>query len=257
MKWAEPPGPIPSWLRLADEVTENNDTKPKNWASLSEVNRAALYVKMCFLALRKLGLSHWHALEVLSNSCLETGWGSKFRAWNLGGWKINESEANFRRAQGKRALWYRAPGNKAPGATLEDYKGGDPPWCYYRAFASVDEFFELWLLRFTPKPGTVNSKHRYFKTGNAFWANKEEWFYELCVSGYKGQNTAKAPQGSVNTHKSVFRRCLIILTQSALGVTPDGAWGPMSSKALRERQAALGLPVTGLCSIEVLEKLYP
>lgn len=256
MKWTEPPEPIPAWLKQADEVTEANDTKPQGWSEMPTVRRTAVFIKTCFLALRKIGLTHWEALEVLSNSCLETGWGEKFRAWNLGGWKTNESDANFRRAQGKRALWYRAPGNKAPGATLQDYKGGDPPWCYYRGFSSVDEFFALWLVRFTPKPGTVNSKHRYFKTGNAFWAHKEEWFYELCVSGYKGENTQKAPQGSVDNHKDISHRCLIFLVQDALGVTADGAWGPRSSKALKDKQRALGLEPTGLCSLELLEKLY-
>ncbi len=257
MKWNEPPGPIPSWLKAEDEIFEGHDGKPEGWANMPNIQRSSLFVKLCFTALKKLGLSHWHAVEVLSNSCLETGWGEKFRAWNLGGWKTSASEANFQRAQGKKALWYRAPGNKAPGATLTDYKGGDPPWCYYRGFETLDQFFALWLVRFTPKPGTVNSSHRYFKTGNAFWSHKEEWFYELCVSGYKGENTAKAPQGSVDTHKVIFKRCLIFLTQDALGVTSDGAWGPRSSKALKDAQRKLGLEPTGLVSVELLERLLP
>lgn len=251
-KWNEPPEPVPSWLDPANEVTTATDTKPAAWKAMSLGELRPAFVIACYIALRNLGLTPWQAVEVLGNAVVETGWGQFFRAWNLGGWKIRKADVDVLKAKRKKALWWRAPGNKAPGATLQDYKGGDPPWCYYRGFESMEAFFAEWIPKFVPKPGTVTG--RYKKTGEAFWA-KGDWFRELCLAGYKGANTQKNPDGSVASHHQITDMALTFLCQKALGVKVDGAWGPKSEAACKAAEKAHGLPETGKPSLSLLEVL--
>lgn len=251
-KWNEPPEPVPSWLDPANEVTTATDTKPSSWKSMSLGELRPVFTIACYIALRNLGLAPWQAVEVLGNAVVETGWGQFFRAWNLGGWKIRKTDVDAMRAKGKKALWWRAPGNKAPGATLQDYKGGDPPWCYYRGFESMEAFFAEWIPKFVPKPGA--STGRYKKTGEVFWS-KGDWFRELCLAGYKGSNTQKAPDGSVASHRQIVTMALRFLCQKALGVTVDGTWGPKSIQACKDAEKAHGLPETGQPSLALLEAL--
>jgi len=253
-KWNEPPEPIPPWLDPANEVTEATDSKPICWKTMLLPELKSAFVIACYTGLRSLGLSPWQALEILGNAVVETGWGKFFRAWNLGGWKIHKADAKALKAKGQKILWWRAPGNKAPGATLKDFKGGDPPWCYYRGFESMEAFFAEWLSKFVPKPGSTTAS-RYRKTGEAFWAGKSDWFRELCLAGYKGANTQKAPDASVSTHRQITEVALVFLCQKALGVNADGLWGPKSSAACRKAEKGHELAETGKPSLKLLEAL--
>lgn len=246
-KWNEPPEPIPSWLDPTCEITSLNDNKPTSWDGMKKTALRAVFILACFKALRVLGLNHKQSLEVLGNSIVETGWGTSFRAWNLGGWKIREADVKALKAQGKKALWWRAPGNKS---------SGDPPWCYYKGFASLEEFFAAWLIKFVPKPGTVQVDNRYYKTGTAFWSDKD-WFKELCLSGYKGAVTASNPQGSITGHQQILKLSMTILCQQGLGLEFDGAWGDKSTEACKLYQKTHGLLEAGQPSLALLQSLYP
>lgn len=245
-KWNLPPEPLPSWLDPKDEITAENDTKPKEWSTLSKHEMRPLFVITCFKALRKLGLSHKQCLEVLANAVVETGWGGSFRAWNLGGWKIRKADVDAAKGKGKPLKWWRAPGNKG---------AGDPPWCYYMGFDSLSDFFSLWIDKFIPEPGTVGKSHRYYQTGVAFWTGGD-WFRELCKAGYKGEVTAAKPEGSIRAHGQIIAMATTFLCQDGLKVTVDGEWGTKSKEACKKAEKEHGLPETGNPSLELLVKLW-
>lgn len=256
MKWNEPPESPPSWLDSQNEVTSENDTRPETWRNQPSSRLQAIFVTECFIALKKIGLSNWQAIELVSNAVTETGWGKYFRAWNLGGWKIRQADIAQARSAGRTLKWWRAPGNKAPGATLTDYKGGDPPWCYYRAFDSLEDFFKAWIVRFVPSTNTTKPDHRYYKTGMAFWNRQPEWFKELCLAGYKGSNTARNPSGSCAAHEDISDKSLLLLTQHFLGgLAVDGEWGMKSVTVCRLAQKKYGLPETGRPSLALLNMM--
>jgi len=232
-KWNEPPEPAPSWLDAGFEIKES---KQDTWQLLPEKERKAEFIKLCVVALMKLGCSFEQAMEVTANSITETGWGYHFTAWNLGGVKITKPYADaYRKARNVCAKWWKAPGNKS---------SGDPPWCYYRAYPNAEEFFTEWLVRFTPKLGTVKENARYFSTGKHFWGDLTLFFEALCKSGYKGSITAANPQNSVNSHKQIVHRATTILGQRLLGLIPDGSIGPKTVEALQKFQAEKHLPLT-------------
>ena len=233
-KWNEPPEPVPSWLDPGLEVKDSNQDA---WELLPEKERKAEFVKLCMIALIKLGCTFEQAEEVTANSVTETGWGEHFTAWNLGGVKITKAYADeYKRSHGGIGpKWWKAPGNKS---------SGDPPWCYYRAYSNAEEFFKEWLVRFTPKPGTVKEDARYFSTGKNFWTNLPLFFEALCRSGYKGSVTAANPQNSVESHKQIVNRATIILGQRLLGLTPDGSVGPKTIESLQKFQTEKHLPLT-------------
>ena len=246
-KWNLPPQPLPSWLSPGLETTEGHrDMTPGDFTA------------ECVCELLDCGVSITQAIEVCANTLNETGHGRYYRANNLGGWKITP---------GVGGKWWRAPGNRAPGATwaghegatVTNLKGGDPPWCYYRAFASFGEYFKQWLKLFVPKPGTVSQRHRYYKTGVAFWSEDSAvfstWFRELCLAGYKGARTKKNPEGSIAEHRQLVAMARTRFAQKKLGVVPDGAWGPKSRAKCEEFQRLNELQVNGEITQEVLEKL--
>lgn len=245
-KWNLPPEPIPSWLDPKFEITSENDTTPHDWKTLPKPEVQPIFVLTCFQALRKLGLTHAQALEVLGNAVIETGWGTAFRAWNLGGWKINKSDVDANKAKGLPSWWWRAPGNK---------EAMDPPWCYYIGFTNIESFFSAWIGKFIPKPGTVGKTHRYQKTGMAFWTGGE-WFWELCKAGYKGPVTQKNPDDSITTHHQIIAHSIVFLAQTGLGLKADGAWGPKSVEACKKVQMQNGLPITGQADLALIEKLF-
>jgi peptidoglycan hydrolase-like protein with peptidoglycan-binding domain len=246
-KWTEPKGAPPAWLDPADEVTRDDPKMVKG-----------AFIATCVNALLAMGLSVPQAVGVTANACNETGYGRYYRANNLGGWKITKVGARAYRAEhGKGPRWWRAPGNKAPGATIDpwDMKGGDPPWCYYRAFDSIGAFLGEWVTHFVPKPGTPPPYAIYRRTGELFWRGDPEWFRLMCLAGYKGRNTQKHPDLSVAEHKIMCRSVATHWAQSRLRVVVDGAWGPKSRAACAAFQAAKGLPATGEATPETLAAL--
>jgi hypothetical protein len=243
VKWNLPPEPVPSWLDKMSEVTYN---PPK----LSKKD----FILQSLKALIALGCSIEGAFGVLANSINETGWGQSYRAFNLGGWKMYKPAA--RDAQGRPRRWWRAPGNKAPGATPDDLKGGDPPWCYYRAFDSLEEYYRAWLNVYVPKANPGDRPNgRYWRTGQQFWAG-EPWFDDLIAAGYKGENTQARPEHSLAEHASIVRTLTLYWAQYLLGVDPDGVWGPGSERACRAYQRGHALPETGYLDQPTRELLF-
>lgn len=234
MKWDLPPGPVPSWLDASMEVLAVHEPPklPRD-----------VFVLRCVDVLVELGLSLELAWTITANAIVETGWGQAYRGWNLGGWKLWKADADaYFKKHGRKIAWYRAPGNKAPGATLEDLKGGDPPWCFYRVFGSMSEFLSAWLRVFVPKPGAPKS--RYTKCGAQFWSG-QEWFDDLIAAGYKGTRTQQNPDPSMKSHAHLVADVRERWCQRELGVKPDGAWGPQSSRACVKFQYLAGLPAKG------------
>lgn len=235
MKWNEPLGPVPSFLDSTLEVTSNPPKRSRGDGVIDSIQSLLI-----------LGVPPLQALGVTANSVNESGWFEFDRGCNLGGWKIWEFSSKY--ANGASRPWFRAPGNKAPGATLTDYKGGDPPWCYYRVFPSYRHYYREWLMTFVPRvnPG-ARPNGRYWKTGQQFWAG-EPWFDDLCDAGYKGERTQNAPEGSIREHDAIITELVEYWAQYVLGVPVDGAWGKGSKAALAAFEKRCGLPETGLLS---------
>lgn len=172
--------------------------------------------------------------QIAANAIVETGWGKHRKGNNLGGWKITKHTA------GSGVGWFRARGNKAPGATIDDLKGGDPPWCYYRTFASFGAYFAAWVANFVPKNGTG----RYAKCGKQFWAG-EPWFDDLIEAGYKGENTKAHPWKSIDDLNELAEEVATYWAQREVGAQPDGAWGKLSREAAVSWGAARGVEING------------
>ena len=245
VKWNEPRGPQPSWLDLAYEVV---DPSPK----LTPVKFVIALVE----ELQRQGVPVWQAFEVAGNSLNETALGQKYKGNNLGGWKITKSGAEaFERKHGRKPRWYRAPGNRAAGATLDDLKGGDPPWCWYWVFDSAADYLAQWMARFVPRPRRSDTREalepdreqtaNYRLAGFLFWHRDPTWFVALCDAGYKGQNTDANPQPSYEGHLGLVAWAKAFYAQAKLGVKIDGDWGPKSRAACAEFQRRRGLPATG------------
>jgi len=229
-KWTGELQAPPFWLNPALEVTSANDA-PK--LSVAE------FLIQSVDALRAAGCSFDQAVNVTANAVNETGWGRYYRGWNLGGWKITKGTAN--NPDGTPRRWFRALGNKS---------SGDPQTCFYRAFGSLQEFYEAWLLQFVPKHGTG----RYKKTGEQFWAG-EEWFDDLIAAGYKGDVTRRNPRPSMAAHEKIIGSVVTYYCQRKLGVVADGKWGARSRAACMVYQADHGLPETGQLDDETIRKL--
>lgn len=252
-KWNLPPEPVPAWLDPAAEVKHDASKLPE-----SE------FIVLCTDALLRLGCSVPGALGVVANSLNETGHGRYYRAWNLGGWKITKGGAkSYREKHGSSAPWWRAPGNKAPDATPEDFKGGDPPWCYYWGFASVGDYLARWLAQFVPKPapgapsreGQKHGTADYRLAGERFWRDDPAWFAAMVAAGYKGERTRRKPDRAIAEHRELVDLAATRWAQSKLGVVADGVWGPKSRTACGEFQSHRGLPVTAEADATTLAAL--
>jgi len=229
-KWTGELAPPPFWLVPHLEVTAADDApKLPTWKFLCDSVDALI----------EAGCSFDQALEVTSNAVNETGWGRYYRAWNLGGWKITKGTSQD--PDGSPRRWFRALGNKS---------SGDPQTCFYRAFTSLKQFYEAWLLQFVPK----NGKGRYAKTGQEFWAGNP-WFDDLIAAGYKGDVTRRNPDPSIRAHAKIKGSVIVFYCQDLLKITSDGKWGPKSQEACRAYQQEHGLPVTGKLDAATIESL--
>ena len=186
---------------------------------------------MCLAHLRRAGCSWNQAFGVAANTMNEAAWGQSYLANNLGGWKITRNSA--RDPDGTPRFWSRSLGNKG---------SGDPQTCFYRAFRSYEEFFRAWLLAYVPK--NASEGHRYYRTGQLFWAEKA-WFPELINAGYKGPVTRARPQGSIREHQLIEHTLRVFAAQKIIGTVQDGAWGPASRAACAAWQHAQSLLGTG------------
>lgn len=197
-KWNEPRGVPPSWLNAACEVPASTPGAPEHGAP---------FVVASMRALIDLGCSEAQAAQVTANAVNETGWGRSYGAFNLGGWKITPGHAKAH----PNAKWWRAPGNRS---------SGDPPWCYYRAFDSLEAFYAEWLTHFVPRPDAEAPPYPgYARTGQIFWSGGA-WFAELIMVGYKGSVTRKrlvdlraahrpdSEHPSIRDHESIVRSVL-------------------------------------------------
>ncbi len=246
VKWDLPPEPIPSWLDPALEVTPQNDA-PK--PTIDEF--IPMLVDLCL----ELGCDLPQAVGVAANALSEVGYQLHYRGNNLGGWKIwKDSAEGYFAKYGRKPRWWRSQGNK---------NSGDPPWCYYRAFDSIQQFLSEWIRRFVPKPADLppvpkrgpDPHGRYRECGRAFWAH-EPWFPLLIAGGYKGEVTKARPQGSIHAHESLKCEVEEWWAQSRLRQTipneteraafeVDGAWGAKSIALCRNFEKAHGLPADG------------
>lgn len=225
---------------------------------MSPVERRLSGVVGTFEAVSRVGgelMDFDRCVWVVANVISERGWfdGDEPGEYlipgnNLGGWKINEGHVRDWRSAGRKPedipKWFRDVGHVG---------SGDQPEVYYRIFSSVEEFFEEWLRRFVPVPGSVGVGHRYYKTGMEFWRqdnrdssvkkrnndNKPNgWFRELCLAGYKGPVTQAKPDKSVESFWRIAARVKAMIVQDRMNrqgsvrnlprLTPDGVWGDKS-----------------------------
>lgn len=230
LKWNEPKGAPPPWLDPAFELPRDTVTKASKFAFVVQC------VESCFA----IGVYPLQAAGVCANAMNESARGQSYQHWNLGGWKITKLYADDYIVQHVwPAPWWRAPGNKVPGATLTDPKGGDPPWCYYRAFESLQDYCAEWIRHFVPHPDWESPYPGYKRCGEAFWTG-DPWFPLLVARGYKGQNTRQHPDGAIAEHVLLVREACTLWVQSRLVVSVDGVWGPKSQAALLSVLSAPG-----------------
>lgn len=248
-KWSEPKEnwPPPKYLDPAREITESEPKLPP-----------AAFIVECVETLLRLGVPIWQACEIVANTRNETGDGKYYRGRNLGGVKVYKPYVDRYKAAhgGQGPRWYRAPGNKAPGATVDDFKGGDAPWVFYIGYDDFTDYFERWVKTFVPKPRPTDTRAKlepkreetanYKLTGFLFWNRNPEWFGALCDAGYKGRNTDANWQPSYRSHLGLAHDTRERWAQSRLGVVPDGVWGPRSQAACAAWQQAHGIaPAAG------------
>lgn len=229
----------PSWL----------DADAERPLAASERYEKPEFIRRCMTAFIREGCSPLMAADAAANAMGEAAWGHACWHGNAGGWKITREYATaFKVLKGTSAPWWKARGN---------VDSGDAPWCFYRAFDSLDAFLVEWLAHYVPKPGANAPYPRYRKAGERFWAGDARWFGDLILAGYKGApsklrmvalravgaNDARHP--SVRAHASIADEVTEVWAQLVLGIDPDGAWGPKSRASLCAWQIAHGLPATG------------
>jgi hypothetical protein len=233
---------LPSWLDPNTQV--KTPSKPQWFDTLTRPYSDAVFylwnIIAFFEAAEKLGgrtLSINQAIEIAANSAVETLHGEKWNEFNWGGVKVNKNYVNAYKAlhDNVSPRWFSAAGH---------VNSGDQEVVYYVAFDSIEQYCEYWLTKFVLF-SSVDFTGLYSKTAKAFWENypqkDKHWFYELCVSGYKGAVTQKNPTPSVDTFFNVEARIRIFVTQLLLGVKTDGDFGPKSKQAclLFQQQAGL------------------
>lgn len=238
---------LPTWLDPSKEIS--NYKKPEWFTSLSRPKQDAVFYLWCFdsfsYAAKEKGLTislNANALaEITANAAVETGHGQKWSGNNWGGVKINKPfVTDYLNTHGESPKWFKDEGH---------VNGGDQPIVYYTYFETPQTYAKYWLEKFVPidyyreEEKEDSKKSRYYKTAKAFWEsnNPTHWFYELCVSGYKGEVTKKNPGPSVDTLFSCKTRVMILVSQLLLEVTPDGEWGKLSKEACSKFQIRFNL----------------
>jgi peptidoglycan hydrolase-like protein with peptidoglycan-binding domain len=253
---------LPSWLDPLQEVTKIN--QPKWFLDLERPKRDAvfyLWVIDSFQAAAKengYSLNPEQLIEIAANAAVETGHGQKWNGNNWGGVKVNKKYVDdYKIKNGTSPKWFKSEGHVA---------SGDEDIVYYVYFETPNEYATYWLNKFVPidykkeEFDTDSSKKsRYYKTAKAFWERYKEknshWFYELCVSGYKGEVTKKTPEPSVDTLFKCKTRVEIMVSQLILLLSPDGNWGPKSKQACLEFQKKMNINPTGELTYETINKL--
>jgi len=242
---------LPIWLDKTKEVTEYS--KPRWFSSLTRPKQDAVFYLWCIdtfnaTAIEKgLKLTAKQLAEITGNAAVETGHGQDWKGNNWGGVKINKPyTVSYFNTTNDTPKWFKAEGHVA---------GGDAPIVYYIYFETPQKYAEYWLDKFVPydyfKEDQIeeNKKTRYYKTAKAFWNNFNDednhWFYELCVSGYKGDVTKKNPKPSVDTLFSCTARVKTMTSQLILETTPDGVWGLKSKEACIKFQVKFGIKPSG------------
>jgi hypothetical protein len=255
---------IPSWLDPSTEI--KTPTKPEWFDKLTRPYSDAVFYLWAMSALNeaanKLGyppLIVNQLTEITANFSSETLHGEKWNANNWGGVKIYKPYVNsYKLEHGKSPSWFQSKGHE---------KSGDEAIVYYVGFDSVEQLAEFWLTRYVPfsyaeMTEEAAKKERYFKTAKAFWEERQEtstshhWFYELCVSGYKGPVTQKNPTPSVNSLFEIKKRIKTMVCQLLLELTTDNSWGAKSTEKAKTYQQESNLALTdGSCSDELFEAL--
>lgn len=251
---------VPSWLDVSKEVVGPGQPREiavlngydmvtgiKNPKHVKTVARTEWFITICMETLLGVGLTMNRAFEVTANAVVETGWGEHWKGWNMGGWKIWETDVQKAKRSGKLCPgWWRAPGH---------INSGDPEWCFYRTFSGPDMFFKEWLERFVPK--VSSDKHRYHRTGLLFWEQPQlaPWFPELIQAGYKGEVTKANPNKSISSFNNIVIRSQTILAQKLLKVEADAVWGQKSKQACASFQGQSGMLPTGNLTKETLTLL--
>lgn len=248
---------LPTWLDPSKELKDIE--KPEWFSKLSRPQADAVFYLWVIDAFYNAGKSEGfpeisadQLTEIAANAAVETGHGQKWNGNNWGGVKINKPYVTSYFTQHQtNPCWFQSKGHVS---------GGDEEIVYYIGFESVQDFAAFWLNRFVPfsyrdeEQIEEKKRSRYYKTAKAFWENFEEptkhWFYELCVSGYKGEVTKKDPQPSVATLFSCKSRIKTMVSQLILGLTTDGVWGTKSKNACLEFQKNKGLQETGELNYE-------
>lgn len=215
---------VPTWLDRNVEIAKPD--QPDSFFKLKGKDKDLGFILWSLKELFALpyGLTNSQAVGVVANSCVETGWGKYWSAYNFGGVKITKNFVeNYKKTHGgKSPSWWRKPGHVA---------SGDAEECYYRAYGSPKDFYDYWVTTFVPNNGSSNS--RYYETGKTFWAGLP-WFEELCKAGYKGPVTAANPQQSVRDFEGTCRRVKVLISQHVIGVKVDANWGNESRQACKK-----------------------
>jgi Putative peptidoglycan binding domain len=229
---------IPSWLDINTEIT--NPTKPEWFQVIARPRADAVFYLWSICSLFEAAetitfprLNINQAVEITANFAVETRHGQEWSANNWGGVKINKPYVDsYKQKCGRTPSWFQSQGH---------VNSGDESVVYYVGFDSIPQFSEFWLERYVTAgykaEESSTKKSRYYKTAKAFWENlnspNQHWFYELCISGYKGPVTQKNPDPSVKTLFDTKSRIQKMVTQLLLGVTPDSSWGPKTTEACR------------------------
>lgn len=249
---------LPTWLDPNAEVTQHS--KPSWFTAYQRPMFDAIFYLWCvdtfYHCATEQGytLSYNQLIEIAANAAVETGHGQKWSGNNWGGVKINRTYvSDYKEKHGTSPKWYKDAGHIA---------SGDQSVVYYVYFESPQDYATYWLQKFVPidyskEEQTEETKRtRYYKTAKAFWTNStftdksQHWFYELCVSGYKGEVTKKDPGPSVDTLFNCKSRVKTMLSQLLLGLSPDNAWGNKSKEKCKEFQTAHGLSPSGILTDE-------
>lgn len=253
---------IPTWLDPSKELKDIE--KPEWFLKLSRPHADAVFylwvIDAFHNAIKSNGLREVNAeqlIEIAANAAVETGHGQKWNGNNWGGVKISKPYVTSYFAKHQtNPFWFQSKGHVS---------GGDSEIVYYIGFDSAQKFAEFWLDRFVPSSyheedhSEEKNRSRYYKTAKAFWEENKEldkhWFYELCVSGYKGEVTKKNPIPSVETLFSCKSRVKTMVSQLILGLVPDGIWGTKSKETCLKFQKDKNLQPTGELNFETFEKI--